>query len=254
LVHLVFKQIVKTFLLMQAVIVAGGLGTRINKDREFIPKPLYPVDNKSIIEHVLLNLKLAGIKEFIILVGFMADKIAKKLGDGSKYGINIKYVLTPFYDKTLGLSLLLVEEFIKGEFLLVMSDHLMRSDVIKKMIDYKIDKTSCALLVDKKIEDIFWLEDAAKVQLTGSIITGVSKQYHQYQAIDCGLFKCNLVIFNEIRKVKDLPDSMSQAVSVFSKKGKMHAVDIDEYKWIDVDEYNELEVARSMLSEYSSIK
>ncbi len=239
---------------MQAVIVAGGMGTRINKNREVMPKPLYSVDDKCLIEHVLLNLRSTGISEFIIVVGFMADKIARKLGDGSNYGVNIRYVMTPYFDKTLGLSLLLVEEFITGEFILAMSDHLMKSEAMQRIVDYPLKPDECALLVDKKISDIFWLDDAAKVRLNGSLIAGVSKGYSDFAAIDCGIFKCNPLIFNEIRTVKDRPDSMSHAVSVFSEKGKMLAVDIGDYKWIDVDEYEELEFARGTLNNLTSVK
>jgi 1L-myo-inositol 1-phosphate cytidylyltransferase len=231
---------------MQAVIIAGGLSSRINKDREIIPKPLYTVEGKCLIEHVILNLKEAGILDFIVIVGFMADRIALRLGDGMDYGVNIKYVMTPYFHKTLGLSLLLAQEHVKGEFILAMSDHLIEQEAVNKIVNYPLDDDSCALLVDKKIKDIFWLEDAAKVKLEGNLIKGVSKDYDTFTAVDCGIFKCNPLIFTEIRKVKDRPDSMSHAVSVFSDNGKMFAVDIGEHKWIDVDEYDELEVARVM--------
>ena len=78
---------------MQAIILAGGKGTRISAGREPIPKSLYTVEDKALIENVLLNLRESGISEFIIIVGFMADKIVQKLGDGSQYGIKIKYVM-----------------------------------------------------------------------------------------------------------------------------------------------------------------
>lgn len=231
---------------MQAVILAGGKGTRINAGREAIPKPLYMVEDKSLIEHLLLNLKQTGVTEFIIIVGFMADKIALKLGDGSQYGVNIKYVMTPYFEQTLGQSLLLAEEHLRGEFILAMSDHFMEAEAIQKIVHYPLEKDSCALLVDKKINTIFWLDDAAKVQLYGNKIQGVNKKYTEFQAVDCGMFKCSPIIFEEIRKAKDQPDSMSAAVSIFAGKGKMFAVDIGEYRWIDIDEYSELEAARQM--------
>ena len=231
---------------MQAVILAGGRGTRINAEREAIPKPLYTVEDKSLIEYVILNLKSSGITEFIIIVGFMADKIASKLGDGSQYGISIKYVMSPYFEKTLGQSLLLAEEHIKGEFILAMSDHLIQPEGVKKLVNFPLPSASCALLVDKKIDTISWLGDAAKVQLSNNLIVGVNKNYTDYQAVDCGLFKCSPLIFDEIRAAKDHTDSMSAAVSIFAKKGQMFAVDIGEHKWIDIDEYSELELAREM--------
>ncbi len=231
---------------MQAVILAGGKGTRINAGREPIPKSLYLVEDKTLIEHLILNLKSTGITEFIIVVGFMADKIALKMGDGSNHGVRIKYVMTPYFEKTLGLSLLLTEEHIKGEFILAMSDHFIEREGLQKIVQYPLEKDACALLIDKKINTITWLDDAAKVQLRGNNILGVNKNFTDYQAVDCGVFKCSPVIFEEIKKAKDQPDSMSVAVSIFAGKGKMFAVDIGLNRWVDIDEYSELELAREM--------
>lgn len=231
---------------MQAIILAGGKGTRLNAGREPIPKSLYTIEDKSLIEHLIHNFKNSGVSEFIIIVGFMADKIALKLGDGSKYGVSIKYVMTPYFEKTLGESLLLAEELIKGEFILAMSDHFIEPEALNKIVQHPLERDACALLVDKKINTITWLDDAAKVRLDGNRILGVNKGYTDYQAIDCGVFKCSPIIFNEIRKVKDQPDSMSAAVSVFAGKGKMFSVDIGPHRWVDIDEYSELELAREM--------
>ena len=231
---------------MQAVILAGGKGTRISAGREPIPKSLYTVEDKTLIENVLLNLRDSGIHEFIVIVGFMADKIVQKLGDGSQYGVQIKYVMSPYFEKTLGLSLLLAEEHIKGPFILAMSDHFMEAEAIKTIVNYPLEPNACALLVDKKIETIFWLDDAAKVQLNGNKIVGVNKKYTDYQAVDCGVFKCSPIIFEESRRAKDHPDSMSAAVSIFAERGRMYAVDIGPHRWVDIDEYSELEAAREM--------
>ena len=231
---------------MQAIILAGGKGTRINAGREPIPKSLYQVEDKTLLEHLILNLKSTGITEFIVVVGFMADKIALKIGDGSNYGVKIKYVMTPYFEKTLGLSLLLTEEHIKGEFILAMSDHFIEREGLQKIVNYTLEKDACALLIDKKINTITWLDDAAKVQLRGSNILGVNKSYTDYQAVDCGVFKCSPVIFEEIKKAKDQLDSMSVAVSIFAGKGKIFAVDIGANRWVDIDEYSELELAREM--------
>ena len=231
---------------MQAVILAAGRGTRINANREPIPKPLYTIEDKTLIENVLLNLKTCGISEFIIVVGFMADKVAEKLGDGSSYGIKIKYVMSPYGGKGIGLDLLLAEDYIKEPFILAMSDHYMPAEAVKKIVDYPLGYNACALLVDKKLDTIFWLDDAAKVQLEGDKIIGVNKKFTDYQAVDCGVFKCSPIIFEAIRTTREHPDAMSAAVSIFANDGKMFAVDIGEHLWVDIDEYSELEAAREM--------
>ncbi|MBT6774411.1 NTP transferase domain-containing protein [Candidatus Woesearchaeota archaeon] len=231
---------------MKAVILAAGMGTRINHNRETIPKPLYEVNNKCLIEHVIENIRKAGITEFVVVIGFMAEKIKERLGDGTKYGVKIEYTFNPEYEKPVGLSVLCSEKYINEPFILSMSDHIMEFEGLKKIIDYPLEKDSCALLVDKKIDTIFWLDDAAKVKLEENKIKGVNKKFESFDAIDCGVFKHSPIIFNEIRRMIHEPDSISAAVSNFCKQGKMFAVDIEEYKWVDIDEYEELEVAREI--------
>ena len=237
---------------MKAVILAAGTGSRINKEsNEVIPKPLYKINDKRLIEHVILNLKKAGIKDFVIIVGFMADDVRNALGDGTKYGVKIEYVFNPEFKKPLGLSVLSAREAVKDEkeFIISMSDHVIEPEGVKKIVDYELEEGSCALLIDKKIKDIFWLDDAAKVKLEGNIIRGVNKKFEEYDAIDCGVFKCTPVIFDEIENHIEHPDSISAAVSVFSNKDKMFGVDIGEYKWVDIDEYSELEEARKIFKD-----
>jgi len=236
---------------MKAVLLAAGIGSRINKNRDAIPKPLYEIGNKCIIEHVVINLSQAGIKEFVVVVGFMADKIKEKLGDGSSYGVRIQYSFNPEYEKPLGLSLLAAERFVGGSFILSMSDHIVDSRGLKKIVDYDLVVDSCALLVDKKIDDIFWLDDSAKVKLDGENILGVDKQFDSYDAVDCGVFKCNKIIFELVRDTIEHPDSISRAVTNFCSQKKMFAVDIGEFKWIDIDEYSELEAAREIFRHLS---
>ncbi len=231
---------------MKVVILAAGTGTRINRDRMPVAKPMYKLGKKTLIEHVIGNFKKAGIREFVVVVGYKADDIIHLLGDGLNYGISIKYAVNHQYQKPLGLSLLCAEKHIDGPFLISMSDHIIDFEGVKKIVDHPLEKDSCMLLVDKKIDTIFWLDDAAKVKLEGNLIKGVSKKFDSFGAVDCGVFKCSPIIFDEIRKETDHPDSISAAVTSFSQRGKMFAVDIGEYRWIDIDEYSELEAAREI--------
>ncbi len=237
---------------MKVVILAAGMGTRINKDRETVPKPLYTLGSKSLLEHCLLNFKKAGLTDFVIVVGFMAENIINHLGDGSRYGVRITYVINEEYRKPLGRSILAASRYVQEPFLLSMSDHIMDFEGLKRIVDYPLPDNGCALLVDKKIDTIFWLDDAAKVKLEGNLIRAVDKKLQHYEAIDCGVFKCSPAIFDEIRKSLEHPDSMSAAVTSFSSRDRMFAVDIGPYRWVDVDEYDELEAAREIFRQEPS--
>lgn len=76
---------------MKAVILAGGLGTRLRPLTNDTPKPLLPINQKPIIEHAILNFKKHGILDIVLSVGYKADKIKEYFGDGSKWGVNIDY-------------------------------------------------------------------------------------------------------------------------------------------------------------------
>lgn len=76
---------------MKAIILAGGLGTRLRPLTENTPKPLLPIKGKPIIEHALLNFKKHGITDVVLSIGYRADLIKEYFGDGSKWGMNISY-------------------------------------------------------------------------------------------------------------------------------------------------------------------
>ncbi len=76
---------------MKAVILAGGKGTRLKPYTTVIPKPLVPVGETSIIEILIRQLKKSGIEEVDVCLGHFAEIIMAFLGDGSKWGIKIRY-------------------------------------------------------------------------------------------------------------------------------------------------------------------
>lgn len=76
---------------MKAIILAGGLGTRLRPLTYETPKPLLPIKGKPIVEHAILNFKKHGVDEVILSIGYMADKIKNYFGDGSKWGMKIDY-------------------------------------------------------------------------------------------------------------------------------------------------------------------
>ncbi len=74
-----------------AIILAGGLGTRLRPLTDETPKPLLPMKGKPILQHTIENLKKHGIRNVILSVGYMADKIRNYFRDGSHLGVNITY-------------------------------------------------------------------------------------------------------------------------------------------------------------------
>lgn len=112
---------------MKAIILAGGLGTRLRPLTDETPKPLLPISGKPIIEHAILNFKKHGISDMILSVGYRAEKIKEYFGDGSCFGVNIEYCIE---DAPLGTggAIKKAAENIKGTFLAINGDNLADFD------------------------------------------------------------------------------------------------------------------------------
>lgn len=77
---------------MEAIILAGGLGSRLKPYTMSIPKPLLPVGDMPIIEVLLTQLANKGFTKIYICLGYMASIFQMSLGDGSKFGLSIEYI------------------------------------------------------------------------------------------------------------------------------------------------------------------
>lgn len=235
---------------MKALIVAAGRGIRINRGGGEIPKPLYKCGGKMLIEHVINALKEAGISEILIVVGYAANEMMLKLGDGKKYGIKIKYIMNKEWEKPNGLSVYKAKDFLKEDFILSMSDHLYSSSIVKDLIKKGKKNGCCILCIDKKIREIYDLKDATKVLLSEDKIADIGKEIKEFNAIDCGVFYLSPRFFNALKKSQRMGDlSISGGVRELCKEGKMLYFDIGKRKWMDIDTAGDLKIANKIICE-----
>jgi len=108
--------------IQQAVILAGGQGTRLRPLTLTIPKPMIPILNKPFLEYIIELLKKNGIEEVIILSGYLHEKIEDYFKDGQKFGLKIKYSFSPVDDET-GTRVRKAKELIQDTFLLLYTDN-----------------------------------------------------------------------------------------------------------------------------------
>jgi NDP-sugar pyrophosphorylase family protein len=80
---------------MQALILAGGKGTRLRPLTVYMPKPIVPVLNRPFLLYQIEILRRAGIKDITLSLSYQPDKIEDLLGDGLDYGVNLRYVIEP---------------------------------------------------------------------------------------------------------------------------------------------------------------
>ena len=77
---------------MTAVIMAGGKGTRLSRYTTEIPKPMIKIASKPVLEYQIEEFKKNDVTDIIITVGYLKDAIERYFGDGSKFGVNIRYI------------------------------------------------------------------------------------------------------------------------------------------------------------------
>ena len=76
----------------KAVIMAGGLGTRLRPLTEHIPKPMLPIGERPIMDHILKQLREGGVREVVVSTNYKGKIIEEHFGDGSAHGLDIQYV------------------------------------------------------------------------------------------------------------------------------------------------------------------
>ena len=119
----------------QAVILAGGFGTRLKPFTDTMPKSLYPINNIPFIDYLINQVKSFGIDNILILLGYLPEKITNYLGNGSRYGVNITYDIAPLNYET-GARLKHAISKIYDKFLLLYCDNYCPIDYSKLLNDF----------------------------------------------------------------------------------------------------------------------
>ncbi len=129
---------------MKAVILAGGLGTRMGAACEQIPKPMLEIDGKPVLLHQIEALKKEGVSQFILVVCHKWETIKDFFGDGSSFGVEISY----FYEEApLGTAGALFKLGLKEDFLLLNGDLIFDFSLSKMEAFHRSRNALATLLV-----------------------------------------------------------------------------------------------------------
>lgn len=120
--------------LMDAVILAAGVGARMGALSRLCPKPLIPVAGRPLIDWVICSLLKSRVERFVVVVGHMGGLVARHIKEKWR-GLSVECIQARDYLKGAGYSLLAAEEYVSGEFLLcpadIVFDHEISSGLIK---------------------------------------------------------------------------------------------------------------------------
>ncbi len=136
---------------VEGVILAGGKGLRLRPLTYYFQKCMIPVGSsqKPLLEYVIRLMRYHGIKDILVLVGYKREQIINYFGDGSRFGVNIKYVIDrPGYEGTAGCLLNAYEQGLIGkkESLLVYYGDILSNINLRDLIKFHEEKKATATL------------------------------------------------------------------------------------------------------------
>jgi choline kinase len=220
----------------QCLILAAGNGSRIASVAGGVPKPLVPLCGVPLLEHVMTSSREAGIERFVIVAGYCADLIRQWLSGRPMSGFSVTLIQNLEYHKANGISALAAKTELHQPFLLLMSDHIFEPKTAKALLRQPLADDEVILAVDSKIESVFDLDDATKVQRRGDYIVAIGKDLSHYDALDTGMFLCSPALFNRLESAKKNGDcSLSDGMRRLAQDWKLRAFDIGDGHWQDVD-------------------
>lgn len=221
-----------------AVVLMAGTGSRLRGSGEVLPKPLVPILGRPLISYIAQALASAGVRTLHAIVGANGDKLVESLRPLLPDSLELHPIRNPDWQKQNGISVLCAAAHVTEPFLLTMGDHLFDSTILPLV--FESSESSCLnLAIDKKLETIFDIDDAMKVQTSGDRVVTLGKTLETYDAIDTGIFLCPTELFHYLERAQSRSDgsdcSLADGVQLMASDGKVRGIDIGGAWWQDVD-------------------
>tara|TARA_B110000438_G_scaffold257569_1_gene265756 strand:+ start:495 stop:1448 length:954 start_codon:yes stop_codon:yes gene_type:complete len=127
---------------LKVILLAAGLGTRLEPLTSFLPKPMILISGKPILEYIINDLKKSGFTDFCIVIGHLGEKIKKYFGDGSAFNIHISYVEQEIFSGTASATKLARNFVNDTSFLLYLADTIIPKNLtthLENMINSNYD-------------------------------------------------------------------------------------------------------------------
>jgi NDP-sugar pyrophosphorylase family protein len=121
---------------MKAIVLAGGLGTRLRPLTFAVPKPLLAIGEKPILQHIIEQLAASGFDDIILATGYLAELIQAYCGDGDKFGAHIRCIKESQPLGTAGPLSLLRGQIARDEFVIVMNGDIVTLLDYAKMLNH----------------------------------------------------------------------------------------------------------------------
>ena len=234
---------------MKGVILAAGTGTRLKSSAQDLPKPLVPVLGRPLIDYTIEAFVQAGFSLLGVVVGYKGHLLRHYLGDGSRYGISIRYLSNPHYRRGNAASILASQPFVQDEsFVVSMADHLISDIILKRLLAR--GGRGHMLCVDNRANAPHVIGDATKVWVDEKgIVVQIGKDLVHFNAIDTGVFLFTPRVFHHISICLHTgPCSITRAMRQMIAKGEpLDTCNVSGAFWLDVDTPDDLRYASAAL-------
>ncbi|PKL60187.1 MAG: glucose-1-phosphate thymidylyltransferase, partial [Methanomicrobiales archaeon HGW-Methanomicrobiales-4] len=214
--------------MVQCVILAAGEGKRMRPLTGSRPKVMLPVANRPMLEHLLRAVRDAGIVEFILVVGYEEAAVRHYFGDGSAFGVKIRYV-TQKRQQGTGDALMSAEPHLNGQFLLMNGDMILSLEDISKIL------VNSAPVLGVCTSD--HPQDFGVVTVANGKVTGLEEktEFPKSELINAGIYLFNRDIFTNLAGITPSPRGeleLTDALMPLIHEGRLSAVTL--FSWSDM--------------------
>jgi len=221
---------------MRSVILAGGKGRRLQPFTTTIPKPLFPLGEKPILQIIIEQLKTYGINDFVISLGYLGGLIEAFFGDGSKFNCNIEYVIENEPLGTAGAISLLPE---MGEDFLFMNGDILTTLDFNKAIQFHKQNSNLMTICSfkKKMKSSLGILEIGN---DNEVVNYHEKPENEF-LVSSGIYILNPLIKNFVNANEkiDLPQLVLRLIEN-KKRVKSFLIEGD---WFDIGTPGDLELA-----------
>ena len=230
---------------MKAVILAGGLGTRLKPFTEIIPKPLLPIGEKAVLEVQIEALKQNGFDEIFLATNYKSEYIENFIGDGNRYGVKLKISKEDIPLGTVGPLTLLKNEL--SEPFLVMNGDILTLLNFKNFYDFAISKKTNLTIGIKEYVMPFAF---GNVFYDGDFVTGIEEKPNIKHEILAGIYVFKPDIFNLI------PNNRYYGIDTLILKMLNEKIPITKYEikeyWLDIGQIDDFQSAQEIYKTHFS--
>ena len=233
----------------RGVIIAAGDGDRLGWLTVTCPKVLLPVNNRALIGYPIEAMAAAGISEIAIVVGYLGDKVAEVLGDGSSFDVKIHYIFNHDYMGGNAISVHKANDWTEGApVVLCMGDHVIEKGLVSHLLNRPAVKET--LCVDYTPAPHHQLAEATKVIVDkAGCIKGIGKSLAYWDALDTGVFLLTKNFFWALAELVPkfgINIEISDVIRFLINRGhRFGTCDVSGCFWADVDTEEALNMVRA---------